>query len=185
MSSETQATARPTGPRRSFLGLVWSLVPVLLILGFLVWWQKADPTPVTTVDPRPDITYAQRVSPVPLPGLGPVPGDWRATSSHVDAPGGEQKVSPVTLTIGYLTENDKFAEVVIGDRPVATLLVESQPQSTKDGTVQVGATTWNRYRNTRGEVVLAGTVGRAGVLVTGDASAEDLTELAAAVGAPG
>ena len=98
----------------------------------------------------------------------------------MDAPAGEKR-SPVTLTVGYLTDENRFAEVVIGDRPVDLLLAATQPGSTADGTVPVGATRWQAYRTQRGEQLLATTIGKAGVLVTGDASGTDLTELAAAV----
>jgi hypothetical protein len=175
------STARPRGPGRSLAGLLWSLVPLLVVVLLLVWWQKGSPAPVVSVDPGPDIAYAQRVSPVPLPAPGPLPGNWRPTSSRVDAPAGEAKRSPVTLTIGYLTEDDKFAQVVIGDRPLATLLTETQPQATKDGNAEVGPARWDLYRNLRGEQVLAATIGTAGVIVTGDASGTDLAELAGSV----
>jgi hypothetical protein len=175
------STARPRGPGRSFVGLLWSLVPIIVVVVLLVLWQKGSPSPVVSVDPGPDIAYAQRVSPVPLPAPGPLPGDWRPTSSHVDAPAAEQKRSPVTLTIGYLTEDDRFAEVVIGDRPAALLLDESAPQATKDGNAEVGPTRWDLYRNQRGEQVLVTTIGKAGVLVTGDASGVDLAVLAGSV----
>ena len=176
----TQTTARPRGPGRSFVGLLWSLVPIVGVIVLLVVWQKGSPSPVTSVDPRPDVTYAQRISPVPLPAPGPLPGTWRATSSHVDAPAGEKR-SPVTLTVGYLTEDSRFAEVVIGDRPVDLLLAATQPGATADGNVQVGPARWQAYRTQRGERLLATTVGKAGVLVTGDASGSDLAALAAAV----
>jgi hypothetical protein len=183
-------TARPRGPGRSFAGLLWSLVPVVVVLILLVLWQRGSPSPLVSVDPGPDIQFAQRVSPVPLPAPGPLPGTWRATSSHVDAPSVDpskpvvDRRGPVTLTIGYLTEEDKFAEVVVGDRPVSTLLTETAPQATRDGDTVVGAGRWDVYRNQRGEQVLVTTIGRAGVLVTGDAAGADLAALAAAVGSP-
>jgi hypothetical protein len=174
------STARPGGPRRSLVGLLWSLVPILAVIVLLVVWQRGSPSPVQSVDPRPDVAYAQRLSPVPLPAPGPLPGTWRPTSSHVDAPAG-QKRSPVTLTIGYLTEENHFAEVVIGDRPAAALLAETAPQATAAGNVEVGPARWQLYRSQRGEQVLAATVGRAGVVVTGDASGADLAALAGSV----
>ena len=172
--------ARPRGPGRSFTGLLWSLLPIVAVVVLLVLWQKGSPSPVTSVDPGPDIASAKQLSPVPLPAPGPLPGTWRATSSRVDAPAGEKR-SPVTLTIGYLTDENKFAEVVIGDRPVALLLTATHPGATADGTVPVGATRWQASRTQRGEQLLAGTVGKASVLVTGDASGTDLQQLAAAV----
>ena len=188
MSTQSEvASARPRGPGRSFTGLLWSLVPILVVVVLLVLWQRGSASPVISTDPGPDVAYAQRISPVPLPAPGPLPGTWRSTSSDVDAPNADPsqadqpKRSPVTLTIGYLTENDHFAEVVIGDRAATALLQQAEPGATKDGTVAVGSTPWDTYRNERGEQVLVGTVGRAGVLVTGDASTADLTLLAAAV----
>ena len=173
-------TERRRRPGRSFVGLLWSLVPIVIVIVLLVLWQRGAPTPVPSVDPRPDVTTAQRISPVPLPAPGPLPGPWRATSAHVDAPAGEKR-SPVTLTIGYLTGENRFAEVVIGDRPVDLLLAAIQPGVTANGTVPVGATRWQAYRTQRGEQLLAATIGRAGVLVTGDASGSDLAQLAASV----
>jgi Protein of unknown function (DUF4245) len=184
------ATARPRGPGRSFTGLLWSLIPILIVVVLLVFWQKGSPSPVATVDPGPDVAYAQRISPVPLPAPGPLPATWRATSSTVDAPNADPaqadqpRRSPVTLTIGYLTEDDHFAEVVVGDRAVDTLVSQAEPGATKDSTVIVGTVRWDTYRNQRGEQVLAGTVGRAGVVVTGDASGTDLAALAATVRLP-
>jgi hypothetical protein len=176
----TQTTTRRRGPGRSFTGLLWSLVPIVVVIALLVLWQRGSPSPVTSVDPKPDVAYAQRISPVPLPEPGPLPGSWRSTSAHVDAPAGEKR-SPVTLTIGYLTDENRFAQVVIGDRPVDALVTATAPGSTADGTAPVGSARWQAYRTQRGERLLAATVGRAGVLVTGDANAADLTELAASV----
>jgi uncharacterized protein DUF4245 len=181
------ATARPRGPGRSFQGLLWSLIPILVVVVLLVLWQRGSASPVVSVDPGPDVAYAQRISPVPLPAPGPLPGTWRATSSTVDAPSSDPgqadqpRRSPVTLTIGYLTEDDHFAEVVVGDRSVTALLAQAEPGATRDGDVMIGPARWDTYRNQRGEQVLAGTVGRAGVLVTGDASGTDLAVLAAAI----
>jgi Protein of unknown function (DUF4245) len=184
------ATARPRGPGRSFKGLLWSLVPIIVVVSLLVLWQRGSASPVLSVDPGPDVAYAQRISPVPLPAPGPLPGTWRSTSSNVDAPDSDPsrpeqpKVSPVTLTIGYLTGDDQFAEVVVGDRAATALLQQYQPGATADGNVEVGPARWDAYRNQRGEQVLVGTVGKAGVLVTGDASGADLAALASSLRLP-
>jgi hypothetical protein len=184
------ATGRPKGPGRSFTGLLWSLVPIMVVVVLLVLWQRGSASPVLSVDPTPDVAYAQRISPVPLPVPGPLPGTWRSTSSNVDAPNADPsqadqpRRSPVTLTIGYLTEDDHFAEVVVGDRSATALVDQAQPGATRDSNVIIGAGRWDSYRNQRGEQVLAGTVGKAGVLVTGDASGADLAALAASLRLP-
>ena len=193
MSTQSKIpAARPRRPGRSVVGLLWSLVPIVVAVVLLVLWKQGSPSPVVSVDPGPDVSYAQRVSPVPLPAPGPLPGEWRATSSHVDAPNADADIgqptlpkrSPVTLTIGYLTEDDKFAEVIVGDRSATTLLNENAPQATRDGDAIVGVGRWDVFRNQRGEQVLVTTIGKAGVLVTGDASGTDLATLAETVRLP-
>ena len=88
----------------------------------------------------------------------------------------------MTLAIGYLTPADRFAQVVISDQAVAAVLRDRVPEAVRDGTAPVGTASWDRYRTTRDEPVLVGRVGRATVLVTGDAPVADLTLLARSVG---
>src|SRR5829696_5107028 len=71
----TVSTSTDPSAGRTFAGLLRALVPALVILLLIVWWQRGEPAPVPTVDVAADVAYA---------------------------PSGEQR-SPVTLTIGYLT----------------------------------------------------------------------------------
>ena len=166
---------RTTG--RNFVGLLRALLPILAVVLFLVWWQRGDARPVPTVDPNPEIAYAQRISPTPLPAPGSLPAGWRPTSARVDAPSGEGR-SPVTLSVGYLTPAERFAQVVISDRPAARVLQDAVPGAAEDGAGPAGYT---RYRTGRGEPALVTQRGPVTVLVTGDASIEDLTLLAQSV----
>lgn len=177
MSTDTseQPVRRTTG--RTFTGLLRALLPSVAVVLFLVWWQRGDAQPVPTVDPAPDIAYAKRISPTPLPAPGSLPAGWRATSSRVDAPSGEGR-SPVTLTIGYLTPAERFAELVVSDRPAGRVIQESAPGATADGTGPAG---FDRYRTARGEPALVSQRGAVTILVTGDAPVEDLTLLAESV----
>jgi hypothetical protein len=182
--TSTADTGRPRArraPGRSFTGLLRALLPVLAVLLFVVWWQRVDPTPVASVDPGPDIAYAQRISPVPLPGPWELPAGWRATTSRVDAPAGEGGGGPVTLTVGYLTPADRYAEVVVGDQVPVVLLRDRVAGAARRGSTPIGAASWDRYESTRGEPVLVRRIGAATVLVTGDASDTDLATLAGAV----
>jgi hypothetical protein len=154
-------------------------VVVILVL-IVVWQQAGDKQPLETVDPTGDIAYALRIAPVPFPAPGGLPDGWRATSSRVDAPSGEKR-SPVTLTIGYVTPQDRYAEIVVTDQAPEVLLRQVAGGATADGTAPVGSARWDRYRSTRGETVLLHRVGRATVLVTGDAPDADLVTAAAAV----
>jgi hypothetical protein len=173
-----QPARRTTG--RTVVGLLRALLPSLVVVLVLVWWQRGDPRPVPTVDPRPEIAHAQRISPTPLPVPGTLPTGWRATSARVDAPSGEGR-SPVTLSVGYLTPADKFAQVVISDRPVGRLLQDAAPGATVDGTEPAAPAGFTRYRTGRGEPALVAERGPVTVLVTGDASVQDLTLLAQSV----
>jgi hypothetical protein len=177
VSSDTseQQARRTTG--RTFVGLLRALLPTLVVVVFLVWWQRGDARPVPTVDPAPEIAYAKRISPTPLPTPGPLPGGWRATSARVDAPSGEGR-SPVTLSIGYLTPVDRFAQLVVSDRPVGRVIQDSAPGATVDG---AGPADFERYRTARGEPALVSRRGLVTILVTGDAPIEHLVQLAMSV----
>ena len=170
-----QPARRKSG--RTVVGLLRALAPSLVVVLLLVWWQRGDAQPVATVDPGPEIAYAQRISPTPLPAPGALPDGWRATSVRVDAPSGEGR-SPVTLSVGYLTPADRFAQVVVSDRPAGRVLQDAAPGSTAAGPGPAGFT---RYRTGRGETVLVAERGPVTVLVTGDAPDEDLTRLAQTV----
>lgn len=173
--STSASEKRTTG--RTFVGLLRALLPSLVVVLFLVWWQRGDARPVPTVDPGPDLAYAKRISPTPLPAPGPLPAGWRATSSRVDAPSGEGR-SPVTVTIGYLTPAERYAKLVISDRPAGRVIQDSAPGATADG---AGTAGFDRYRTARGEPALIAQRGAVTILVTGDASVEDLTLLAESV----
>ena len=174
------STSTEPSPGRTFSGLLRALVPALALLLLIVWWQRGEAAPVQTVDAVAEAAYAQRMSPVPLPTPAGLPAEWRSTSAHVDAPSGEKR-SPVTLTIGYLTGQDRYAEVTIGDRTESALLRATAPEAVADGTVAIGSATWKRYTSDREEKILVATVGKAAVLVTGDAPQEDLVRLAGSV----
>ena len=157
-----------------------ALLPLVAVIVLLVLWQRGQPQPVATVDPAADVAYARRVSPVPLPAPTGLPAGWRATSSRVEAPSPTGR-GPVTLAIGYLTPAGGFAQVVVSDQGVEAVLRQWAAGAVRDGTAPVGAASWERYRATRDEVVLVSRVGRATVLVTGDASGADLALLAGSV----
>ena len=167
-------------PGRSFTGLLWAMIPVLLIVVVLVVWQQAgtEDAPLPTADPTGDIAYARRIAPVTFPDVVP-PQGWRASSSEVDAPAGERR-SPVTLRIGFVTPAGKYAELVVTDQAPVTALRQVAQGSTQDGTTPVGGAAWERYRTPRGETVLVRRVGGATALVTGDAPESELTTAAAA-----
>jgi len=173
-------TDRRRAPGRSFTGLLWAMVPVLVVLVALVLWQQAgDDPPPPSVDPTGDVAYARRIAPVPFPDVVS-PQGWRATSSQVDAPAGDKR-SPVTLRIGYVTPGGRFAEIVVSDQAPATVLRQVAQGSTADGTTPVGGAAWERYRSPRGETVLVRRVGRATAVVTGDAPDPDLVTAASAI----
>jgi Protein of unknown function (DUF4245) len=176
----TTTERRRRAPGRSFTGLLWAMIPVLVVLVVLVVWQQAGTdAPRETLDPTGDVAYARSIAPVPFPDVVP-PQGWQATSSQVDAPAGEKR-SPVTLQIGFVTPAGKYAEVVVSDQAPVTVLRQVAQGATEDGTTPVGGAAWERYRSQRGEVVLVRRVGRATALVTGDASEADLVTAAASI----
>ena len=183
-------TARRRRPGRSFTGLLWSLVPIVVVgraaralaaAARRRRWSRSTPAPTSPT------RSASRRCRCPRPARCRATGGRpaRTWTRRADADIGQPtlpKRSPVTLTIGYLTER---RQVRRGRhrRPVRSTCCSPrpQPQATADGTAIGRCGPLGGIRNQRGEQLLVTTIGKAGVLVTGDASGTDLAELAASV----
>ena len=172
----------PAQPRRrrqqTVRNMVWSLVPLLaLIVIFVVIFQPGK-QPTNTVNPQPDFSYATHQMRAPVPAPHGLSGKWRPTSSDLSQPDRQGRVK---LEVGYITPQNQFAELVESNRPVADLVRNTVPGSTRQGSVTVGGTDWARYKTSRGEIALAAPHGRVSVVVTGSAKLTELQTLAASL----
>ena len=172
-----QVRPASSGARRTVVNMFRSLVPLtVLIVILVVVFQPGHRTSTPTVNPAPDFSYvaSQLRTAVPRPhGLAK---GWRSTSSDVAsaAPGR----AAASVDVGYLTPGGNFARLVESGRPAAAVVRAELGSPTRAGAVTIAGRTWARYRTDRGELVLAATLGRIGVMVTGNASLAEQRTLA-------
>ncbi|MFV2017149.1 DUF4245 domain-containing protein [Micromonospora sp. LOL_023] len=184
-AADSAAQAPPTGssrlarsPKDMVLSLAVLLVPILLVFGvYQVFLGGNDPV---EIDPGPAYEQARAAGELPVSepvGLGP---GWTAVRA-VYRPAGPD--GP-TLRVGYVTPDGGTLQVVQSARPAPQLLVAeltstAQPQ----GSVEVGATTWQWYAARPGERALVWLAPQRSVLVVGSAPEAELTAMAAALSA--
>ena len=170
--------------RMNAANMVRSLLPLVLICLVIVWWtsfrQGPDVQPVRTVDPTSTVDLAAARASYQILVPQHLSSGYRPTSARTDA-GNATGGAPVTLEIGYVTPSDEFAGFVVSDDRRAAPLAAVLDGSTKQGTVELGSSTWTRETTRRGETALVREAGGVTVAVTGSASEEELETVAAAV----
>jgi hypothetical protein len=162
--------------------MVWSLLPLtVLILGMVWWTQLRQPDePVHPVEIDTAVFLASQRADYPLVVPQGLSGEWQPTSVRTDAGAATEPGTPVTLQIGWYTPDGQYAGYVISDDAGAGALTDVLDHATTDGTVQVDGQAWQRSTTERGETALTRTEGTATLLVTGSASEAELETLAAA-----
>lgn len=163
-------------PKDMALSLAVLLVPILLVFGFYqVFLGGNDPV---AIDPEPAYQQARADGGFPVAEPAGLDADWvpvRATYRPAGPDG-------PTLRVGYVTPDGGAIQVVQSARPAPDLLVAeltstAQPQ----GSVEVGATTWQWYAARPGERAMVWLAQEHSVLVVGTASDDELTAMAAAL----
>lgn len=162
---------------RSPSNLWRALIPLLVVVGLLVLWQRlGQPTSdgVHEVDPAGPIAAARQQAgfPVQVPtGLG---SGWRPTSTEcVPA----STAAAASFRIGYVTPAGKYAEFLESDDAPDAVAAQYGPLSA-DGSTPVGSSTWTRFRTSDDKTLLRHTTGTVTALVTGNAGLTELVELA-------
>lgn len=162
-------------PNLTALDLVRALIPLVVLILVVVWLSTpSDVTPVPTVDPAPDIAYAASLADFDVLAPGDLPAGWRTTSARVDPAVPE---GPVGLSIGYLTPDDRFAQVVQSSDPSAATEVLGDGY-VGGAEVDVAGRPWRRGETEDGETALVLELPDAVVVVTGSAAVDELLVLA-------
>ncbi|WP_153504271.1 DUF4245 domain-containing protein [Cumulibacter manganitolerans] len=182
------ADTQPYRPRKrgfeSFKDMMWSLIPiVVLVLGFVYFCGPRD-SQVSTVDPRGDVRGAAQVVGYPLVAPDSLSEDWRSTASTLLRKDGDV----VGVSIGYRTPKDQLARYVISsgtrDEVIGTALADAKVRTDPDGSaVELAGLGWVPVRTTAGHALVAQGEGFVAV-VAGTASYAELRELAGAVQPP-
>jgi len=156
------------------LGLMAVVIAALLLLGparTLVFPGSATMKPVDYSDQVR--TFARVAGSVLAPVA--VPKSWRANAATFDdGPAG------VHLHIGFATPGSRFAglDETNGKPPGLLRRVLGRRGATTDASTQIGGQTWQIRRSDRGERAFTLTTGGLTVVVTGDATDEQLRTLA-------
>ncbi|MGY1773615.1 DUF4245 domain-containing protein [Blastococcus sp. SYSU D00813] len=170
--------------RMSAANMLRSLAPLVVICLAIVGWlaflrDDAGTDPVREVDPSSTVRTAAEYAAFPLEAPADLPEGYRATDTDFEGDGPGERV---TLGIDYSTPSEDYALFVTSDDPEAEAVGDVLDGAEPDGTVDIGGREWTRSTTERGETALSRQAGEATVLVTGDASDEELETLAASVG---
>ncbi|WP_409332467.1 DUF4245 domain-containing protein [Trujillonella humicola] len=169
--------------RLSAANMLRSLAPLVLICLAVVAWlaflrQDVRSDPVREVDPSGSIRAAAEIAAFPLEAPAGLPEGWRATDTDFEGSGPGERV---TFGIDYSTPSGDYALFLTSDDPQAGAVDAVLGGAGADGTADVGGREWTRSTTERGETALSRRDGDVVVLVTGDASDEELGTLAASV----
>jgi hypothetical protein len=179
---------------RSFPFLLRGLIPLTIltvVIVILVWPSNPGTAGVHPIDPAPVIAQATQLAPYPIlspAASGPtaLAKGWRPTSAQIQSPDASNPASSgasdsgFSLREGYVTPSGEYAQYLESNDSVDAVVAIPGP-STPDGTVVIGADTWNRATLRNGELLLSRTVGTATITVTGSATLAELKALAASL----
>lgn len=175
------AGRRPPGGSRTVADMLRSLGLLLAIVAVIVVVRGQPPgrAVVRTVDPSQAYAGAAHDARYPLLVPGGLPAGWRVTSARSTATGGT-----LTLHVGLLTPDGRYAALVESDRPWSDALAGVAANGPPGlGPVPVGGVTWQRWPASKpGDRLLVRQAAPASAVVTyavtGNASQAELVTLA-------
>lgn len=161
------------------LGLMAVIVAAILFLGarYLIMPGSAERPP--PVDYSGVVQGFPRVAGVAVMAPTALPANWRANAARLltPAPGATQ------MHIGWAVPRSRFAGLDEGTGAVATLItaVLGKPGLAVHGTTMIDGAQWQQRVSSLGERAYTRQVGRLLVIVTGNATDEQLRLLAASL----
>jgi hypothetical protein len=175
MQETVEAPKRPSRTGRDMaLSLIVLLIPLALIVGIFRLRGGED---VVVVDPAAAIGQARASHLFPVAAAEGLGAEWRSISANFSAANGTG-----TLRVGYVTPEDGTVQLLeTNEDPQALLPREFGPDGEPTGTVDVDGTVWRTYRVRGSEQALVLTTSDRTIVVQGQASPEELQELARAV----
>jgi Protein of unknown function (DUF4245) len=162
-------------PRDMVISLLVLLVPIALLLVFYRAVLGGD-QPVA-VDPAAAVGSAQRAGAFPVATASGLDSGWRPISATF----GEVEGGRV-LRIGYVTPDGDGAQLIETNAPVEGFLpTELTAEARPEGSLDVGGKAWQRYTARPGERALVLLEPARTTVVVGNASEDELRELAGAL----
>ncbi|TWJ31280.1 uncharacterized protein DUF4245 [Micromonospora sagamiensis] len=157
------------------ISLLVLLVPIALLLAFYRGFLGGEEP--TVVDPAPAVEQARSANVFPVAEPAGLGSGWRTTTARF-----QQTDQGASLRLGYLTPEGRGVQLVQSNVPVERLLPQeltdrSQPQ----GALDLDGRSWQRYTARGNERALVLLEPARTVIVVGDATENELRELADSV----
>ena len=154
-----------------------ALIPLLVIVALLViftWPRGQHADGVHVIDTSGAIATARQQAGFTVTAPAGLSDRWRPTSTNF-LPAGPS--SGASFRIGYVTPGGQYAEFFESD-DVPSVVAAQYGTLVPFGSVPVNSLDWPEFRTSDGHRLLQHTVGKVTTIVTGTASAAELTELA-------
>ena len=165
------------------LGLVILFVFVTVaLLGGSLGILRDDPAArdVRPIDYTDELSRALAEAEFEVVAPAEVPNGWVSQSARTEVR--PDQGTSVLLQIGFLTADERYATVAQTDDEPSEVLEAYRLGEEIEATVDVAGRPYEQHRRTdRDEIALVRTEGGRTVVVTGDASLADLTDLAASL----
>ncbi|SCL18829.1 Protein of unknown function [Micromonospora inyonensis] len=170
-----RAARSERSPKDMAISLLVLLVPIALLLAFYRGFLGGEAP--TVVDPAPAVEQARSANAFPVVEPAGLGSGWRTTTARF-----QQTDQGASLRLGYLTPEGRGVQLVQSNVPVERLLPQeltdrSQPQ----GALDLDGRSWQRYTARGNERALVLLEPARTVIVVGDATENELRELADAV----
>lgn len=156
-----------------------SLAVIVGIILLVVAWLQPGGRAVNVIDPSPTYQAARDAAHFPVRTPHGLSAKWRATSARTLQLGGGR----LLLQVGFVTPRDEYAQLAESDLPRQALLDRELSRGVRPtGSITVDGREWERLPGGRpGDRAIVTTEGRVTFLVSGSASLEELSALAAAL----
>ncbi|WP_416901102.1 DUF4245 domain-containing protein [Micromonospora echinospora] len=170
-----QAGRSERSPKDMAISLLVLLVPIALLLAFYRGFLGGEEP--TTVDPAPAVEQARAANVFPVAEPSGLGSDWQTVTARF-----QQTEQGASLRLGYLTPEGRGVQLVQSNVPVEQLLPqELTDQSQPQGALDLAGRSWQRYTARGNERALVLLEPARTVIVVGDATENELRELADSV----
>ncbi len=157
-----------------------ALIPLLVIVALLViftWPRGQHADGIHVIDTSGAIATAKQQAGFAVTAPVGLSDRWRPTSTNFRP---AAPTSGASFRIGFVTPSGQYAEFYEGD-DAPDVVAAQYGTLVPFGSVPVNSESWPEFRTGDGHRLLRRTVGKVTTIVTGTASAAELTELAASL----
>lgn len=177
-------TRPPTAAERQRLRTasnLWrALIPLLLVVFVVVIFARPGSTKgngIHVVDTVAPISAARHDAGFDVPAPVGLSTGWRATSTDFVPAATDHGTS---FRIGYVTPKGGYAEYLVSNDAAPAVVAQYGPV-TGQGSTAIAGVEWTKFVTDKNRTLLSRTSGKVTAVVTGSASDDELTSLAAAL----